>query len=131
MPPIPFMPQLDFVYFATGMQSGIHGVPFLQDFNRKWPIDVRQGFPVLTDDLMWKSNLPLFVTGRLASLRLGPGAGNLEGARLGAERISLAVEEVLGGSHDRKPMHPSEEEDAATHRYACGIGSRFEALEVD
>ena len=45
---------------------------------------------------MWTEDVPLFVTGRLASLRLGPGAGNLAGARVGAGRITWRIEDVLG-----------------------------------
>jgi len=52
---------------------------------------------VLTDELAWKKGVPLFVAGRLAALRLGPGAGNLEGARGGAERIAWGVGDVLEG----------------------------------
>ena len=58
--------------------------------------------PCLTQDLGWKDDVPMFVTGRLAGLRTGPDCGNLEGARVGAERIAWAVEEWMeewkGGS---------------------------------
>ena len=56
--------------------------------------------PCLTDDLAWAKDVPLFVAGRLAGLRLGPDCGNLEGARAGAERIAWAVEEVLERGRD-------------------------------
>lgn len=61
-----------------------------------YPIEHVAGLPCLTEDLMWRDDVPLFVTGRLAGLRLGPGAPNLVGARIGAERIAWNVEEVLG-----------------------------------
>jgi hypothetical protein len=51
--------------------------------------------PRLTDDLMWSGEALPFVTRRLASLRLVPGAGNLEAARIGAERIAWKVGELL------------------------------------
>lgn len=49
---------------------------------------------------MWAKDVPLFVARKLAGLRIGPDCGNLEGARLGAERIAWAVGGVLerGGS---------------------------------
>lgn len=53
------------------------------------------GLPCLTDDLTWKEDMPFFVTGRLAGLRLGPGAGNLEGARMGAERVAWKIGEFV------------------------------------
>jgi len=57
---------------------------------------------VLTDELGWKKGVPLFVAGRMAALRLGPGAGNLEGARGGAERIAWGIEDVLEGVERQK-----------------------------
>ncbi|KAH0253488.1 FAD binding domain-containing protein, partial [Aureobasidium melanogenum] len=83
-PPID-LPSIDYIYFATGIASDFRSLPFLQTINHKFPVDSYGGLPALTDDLMWKENVPLFVTGRLAALRLGPGAGNLAGARSGAE----------------------------------------------
>lgn len=50
------------------------------------PCPVHRGFPELTRDLRWPGT-SLHVGGRLASLQLGPAAGNLWGARKAAERI--------------------------------------------
>lgn len=86
---------------------------------------------------MWKADVPLFMTGRFAALRVGPGAANLEGARLGAERIVWGLQDVFkqgeggqvgggGGGGEQE-----EEEDQSELRYASGIGSRFESLEVE
>ena len=77
--------------------------------------------------------IPLFVTGRLASLRLGPGAGNLEGARLGAERIAWALQDVLRESVEGEgasELDLSDEDMDAGYRYAAGLGSRFESLDL-
>lgn len=91
--------------------------------------------------------IPLFLTGRLASLRLGPGAGNLEGARMGAERIAWALNEILDSTQssiddrtaeseqrsyenegkEMKEMKEQVHEDAE-YKYAVGIGSRYEML---
>ncbi|KAI2857978.1 hypothetical protein CBS147343_9735 [Aspergillus niger] len=121
-PPIPELPRIDYIYFATGMQADVNELPLLQRMNREYPIETKQGLPCITDDLMWQSNVPLFLTGRLGSLRLGPGAANLEGARLGAERIAWAMEDVLG----RKGS-----EDTGTERSKhcfCGLGNRYAEL---
>jgi len=129
-PPVPSLPPIDFVYFATGMQGGIDNNPPLKAFHAKFPIDTMAGLPALTDDLMWKEDVPLFVTGKMAALRLGPGAGNLEGARAGAERVTLAVEALLSKSDDvSKEEREALDDSQATYRYAWGLGSRFEALE--
>ena len=51
-------------------------------------------------NLAWAKDVPLFVAGRLAGLRIGPDCGNLEDARVSAERISWAVEEILDKQQD-------------------------------
>lgn len=131
-PPISTLPAIDFVYFATGMQGGIVNHPALKAFSQKFPVDTVGGLPALTDDLMWRVSVPLFLTGKLASLRLGPGAGNLEGARMGAERIALAMEASnLGQTNDgTEGLRHEDSDDVRTAlRYASGLGSRYEALE--
>ncbi|RMY86520.1 hypothetical protein D0862_10903 [Hortaea werneckii] len=128
-PSIPDLPNMDFVYFATGMQGGIDGNPVLQSFSARFPVDNIGGLPALTDDLTWKKDIPLFLTGKLASLRLGPGAGNLEGARMGAERIALAMDDVLGSGDGDAEVIGGESQ--AALRYVSGLGSRYEALNFD
>jgi hypothetical protein len=121
-PPIPDLPRIDYIYFATGMQADVNELPLLQRMNREYPIETKQGLPCITDDLMWKADLPLFLTGRLAALRLGPGAPNLEGARLGAERIAWGMEEVLGRREAKDtPAELSKE-------CFCGLGNRYAGL---
>lgn len=44
--------------------------------------------------------MPLFLAGKLAGLRIGPDCGNLEGARVGAERIAWGIQEVLEQQED-------------------------------
>lgn len=99
--------------------------------NEMYPIESVAGLPCLSEDMMWKEDIPLFITGRLAGLRLGPGAPNLVGARVGAERIAWAMEEVLrdgdggggggGGFVDAK--------ETARERYCRGVGNRFECFD--
>lgn len=54
-----------------------------------------EGLPVLTEDLQWGTELPLFVMGAYAALELGPDAGNLSGSRAGAERVGSKLNELL------------------------------------
>lgn len=89
------LPSIDYLVFATGIQSDIRTIPFLDTLRSQQPIEYVGGLPCLTEDLMWDEGVPFFVTGRLAGLRLGPGAPNLVGARVGAERIAWNVEDVL------------------------------------
>ncbi|KAK2757878.1 hypothetical protein FQN54_004284 [Arachnomyces sp. PD_36] len=120
-PPISDLPPIDYIYFATGVSSNVAELPLLSSMNRDHPIETKQGFPCITEDLMWKQDIPLFITGRLAALQLGPGAANLEGARLGAERISWALETFLDKRKD--------ESGELSHYSFCGLGNRYASLE--
>ncbi|CAI6285025.1 unnamed protein product [Periconia digitata] len=92
----PSPPPFDYIVFATGMQSDIRTIPFLSSLQKKHPVTCAGGLPCLTEDMMWSDDVPLFVTGRFAGLRIGPGAPNLVGARIGAERVAWGVEDYLG-----------------------------------
>ncbi|OCL15459.1 FAD binding domain-containing protein [Glonium stellatum] len=122
-PPIPDLPPIDYIYFATGIITDFTTLPLLRTMNSQYPIPAYGGLPCLTDDLMWAEGVPLFVTGRLASLRLGPGAANLAGARVGAERIAWSIEDLLG-SGSRRPSG----EEAERFEYTTGRGNMFESL---
>lgn len=127
-PPISEMPEIDYIYYATGAQAGCDELSLLRTMLTNYPIDTHGGLPALTDDLMWSTNVPLFVTGRLAALRLGPGAGNLEGARMGAERVAWALHDMLGSEMKRTADDPTGEQDDMDNAYHAGIGSRFASL---
>ncbi|KAJ5327605.1 uncharacterized protein N7506_010707, partial [Penicillium brevicompactum] len=117
-PPIPDLPPIDFIYFATGAKADVREMPLLREMNDQYPIEVKAGLPCLTNDLSWRSDVPLFMTGRMASLRLGPGAPNLEGARAGAERVAWGIEEVL---------QKGEKADEQCEGF-CGLGNRYASL---
>jgi hypothetical protein len=123
-PPIPNLPLIDYIYFATGAGSNVVDLPLMVSMNRDHPIEIKQGFPCITEDLMWKQNIPLFITGRLAALQLGPGAPHLEGARIGAERIAWALEGFLREREDS--IHESLE----GRSYKLG-NNRYTELELD
>ena len=126
-PSIPGLPEVDYMYFATGMHMDVNELPLLQQMHHDYPIETIQGLPCLTDDLMWKADVPLYLTGRLGALRLGPGAANLEGARLGAERIAWSVEEILGKSACGKDETDEPELDRSVESF-CGLGNRYAGL---
>jgi hypothetical protein len=130
-PEIPF-PSVDYIVFATGIQSNIETIPFLQNMHEQHPIETIGGLPCLNDDLMWNDDVPLFVTGRLAGLRLGPGAPNLVGARIGAERIAWNVEDVLKGMGRLKGSGQGGDEgdsgDDKMTAYASARDNRFDSL---
>lgn len=132
LPEVTF-PSIDYIVFATGIQSNICTIPFLQTIHKQQPIEYIGGMPCLTDDLMWNDDVPLFITGRFAGLRLGPGAPNLVGARVGAERIAWNVQDVLGKLERSKratDLDESDEErsDERLSAYAAARDNRFESL---
>lgn len=122
-PPIPNLPPIDYIYFATGARADVREMPLLSNINKQYPIEIKEGLPCLTDDLMWREDVPLFMTGRMAGLRLGPGAPNLEGARLGAERIAWSLEETL----EKKKEVGNQ---CAVEGF-CGLGNRYASLVGD
>lgn len=128
------VPHLDYIVFATGIQSDVTTLPFLQSLRTDHPVPTVGGLPCLTDDLMWDDDVPLFVTGRLAGLRLGPGAPNLVGARIGAERIAWNVEEELkrvgrlGKGTERRDSGYEGSEDGDLENYASARSNRFAGL---
>lgn len=122
----PDLPPIDYIYFATGIETDHRTLPFLESVNRDYPIPSAGGFPCITDDMMWRKDLPLFVNGRLAAMQLGPGAPNLIGARVGAERIAWSVQallddEVGGEEHDQGP-------EVLEFNYRTSRGNRFDSL---
>lgn len=133
-PAIP-MPSIDYIVFATGVQTDVETIPFLQSIVKRYPIETIGGLPCLNDDLMWNDEVPMFAAGRLAGLRLGPGAPNLVGARIGAERIAWNVEDVLkkSGRTSRKGVYGDVVEDTDSSGddfddYAAARDNRFNSL---
>lgn len=124
--------SVDYIVFATGIQTDIRTIPFMQTMQQQYPIDTIGGLPCLNDDLMWDDDVPLFVTGRLAGLRLGPGAPNLVGARIGAERIAWNVEDVLKklglSGYKHAIDDTSESGDEKMKAYAAARDNRFDSL---
>ena len=121
--------KFDHVVFATGLGSDVNTLPMLRSLRVSHPIPSIGGLPALNEDLMWKDEVPFFMTGKMAMLQLGPGAGNLEGARVGAERIAWGIEKVLRDEEDT--CHSGEEsEDEGVQKYVLGIGSKYEGLSL-
>ncbi|KAG8626177.1 hypothetical protein KVT40_006578 [Elsinoe batatas] len=94
--PATSLPPVDYIYFATGMPTDFQTLPYYQKLVKKYPIEGIGGLPCLTEDMAWCDEVPLFMIGKLASLRIGPGSANLAGARIGAERIAWSIQEKLG-----------------------------------
>lgn len=124
---------IDYIYFATGMGMDVAELPMLQHMHKDYPIVAKGGLPCLTEDLMWRNDVPLFMTGRLAALKLGPGAPNLEGARVGAERVAWGLEELFGWDRDEDGTENGGNfVDVKKERDCfCGLGNRYSELGMD
>lgn len=123
------LPPIDHIYLATGVACTLEGVPCLQTLQITHPIQSCGGLPCITDDMAWRDDVPLYVTGRLAALQLGPGGGNLIGARTGAERVSWAVQDFLRS--EEKESGGGGGMGTGRFDYLTGRCSRFEALSCD
>lgn len=87
--------QIHHIVYATGIPTDFMEIPALKPLIEKAPIKGVGGIPCVTHELMWNEEIPFFFTGRLAALRLGPAAPNLDGARQGAERIAGKIAEMF------------------------------------
>ncbi|GAA5827254.1 hypothetical protein JCM11251_001194 [Rhodosporidiobolus azoricus] len=86
--------DIDYLVSSTGSMIDLSGVDFIQPLLKSNPVELVNGFPVLTADLQWNEEVPLFVMGAYSMLELGPDALNLSGTRAGAERISHRLGEL-------------------------------------
>ncbi|ERT01139.1 uncharacterized protein SPSK_07301 [Sporothrix schenckii 1099-18] len=127
-PPIADLPPMDHIYFATGIDTDVRRLPYLQTMLDKFPIETVGGFPCLAEDLQWAPDVPLFCSGKLAMLRIGPAAPNIGGVKLAAERIGLAVEERLRQQKRRDGEDGMEETPDEQTDYFSGVGSKYKCL---
>ena len=82
------------VILATGSEFDVESVPLLATAARDFNLPVVDGLPALDDDLAWGDER-FFVVGALATLQVGPDAGNLTGARRAADVCAANL-----GCHD-------------------------------
>ena len=78
--------EVDAIICACGMQPNCLAHPMIKKVHERWPIDIFGGFPVLSAQQLWAENL--YVVGGLASLSVGPDAGNLMGISRAAEAVA-------------------------------------------
>lgn len=123
-PPIAGLPLFDYMYFATGIQTDFAALPYLQTMLQKYPIHGHGGFPCINEDLMWTDGVPLFLAGRLGALQLGPAAPNIGGAKIAAERVAWAIENMitLDGVQEN-------EQDGGLANYLSGHGNMYSILQ--
>lgn len=111
-----------YVYYATGSTPDITKIEFLQPLLEKYPVETCSGLPCLTHDLQYSAEVPMYVTGRLAFLRLGPAGANLEGSRVGAERIAVSI---LEEEQKRKRAEQEDSQESAKYLNLLTSGSNI------
>ena len=80
----------DAIVLACGTKPDCTSNHLCKKLLERWPLKVVDGFPCVSEDLVWTKNL--YVIGSLGSLNIGPDAANLMGIRRGAEIIANAME---------------------------------------
>ncbi|MBW0487995.1 hypothetical protein O181_027710 [Austropuccinia psidii MF-1] len=91
---VPFLAPL--LKPAKQDESGLSSHPKLSEKIQSVQVPgIIGGLPVLSEDLQWGTELPLFVTGAYASLEIGPDAANLSGTRAGSERVVSKLNQLL------------------------------------
>jgi lysine/ornithine N-monooxygenase len=95
---------VDDILLATGSDIDVAKEPLFDNIR-----DIGQcvgGLPVLDEELRWAANVNVFIMGGYAALRLGPMAGNLMGARMGASILSeLFIDELSTAKEKRRNDH--------------------------
>lgn len=110
---VPRTLTVDRIILGTGNVRDCLSRPLIARLHSKWPVDIYGGFPAIEKDLRWSPTMSnLFVVGSLASLRVGPSASNLMGARRGAETLAEAFG-TFDGLEDQKQY------DVKTNPYAA------------
>eukprot|EP00438_Fugacium_kawagutii_P006816 Skav227014 [mRNA] locus=scaffold456:55310:56680:+ [translate_table: standard] len=84
--------HFDFIVNATGHRPDCRQLRLIGELLKTAPVDVVGGFPTLSADLQWGNFKQLFIMGALASLQVGPDAGNLMGLRRAAQIVANALD---------------------------------------
>lgn len=76
--------MVDAVILGTGFELDCKNIPLLADAAKTLNLPIRNGLPILDEDLRW-GNEEILVAGAFARVQIGPDAGNLGGAARAAQ----------------------------------------------
>mmetsp|Transcript_137199 Transcript_137199/g.293107 ORF Transcript_137199/g.293107 Transcript_137199/m.293107 type:complete len:491 (+) Transcript_137199:77-1549(+) len=110
--------RFDLIVNACGHRPDCQKLPLISELLKASPVDITGGFPTLSDDLQWGDFKRLFVIGALASLQVGPDAGNLMGLTRAAQIVAHAMD-LKAWMRDTKAILTNVR------------GNRYQALETD
>merc|ERR1712151_1124949 len=83
--------RFDLIVSACGHRPDCARLPLLQALLKDSPTEITGGLPHLSQDLQWGVHKQLFVIGSLATLQVGPDAGNLMGIRRAAQILTSTL----------------------------------------
>eukprot|EP00931_Biecheleriopsis_adriatica_P041583 TRINITY_DN23758_c0_g1_i1.p1 TRINITY_DN23758_c0_g1~~TRINITY_DN23758_c0_g1_i1.p1 ORF type:complete len:529 (+),score=78.61 TRINITY_DN23758_c0_g1_i1:54-1640(+) len=83
--------RFDLVVSACGHRPDCTQLPLIQSLLKDSPTQITGGLPHLSQELQWGERERLFAVGALASLQVGPDAGNIMGIRRAAQIMTSAM----------------------------------------
>lgn len=83
--------DVDRLWLATGTRPDVTAHPLTRRLQDLAPTRIVEGWPVLEESSLRWPGTSAHLLGRLAMIPLGPAAGNLWGARVGADRVAEGV----------------------------------------
>ena len=123
------------VILATGASYTVEADPLLQQIVPILPQQAKaiNGLPILTPNLRWSHDVPLFLMGAPAQLQVGPDAANLNGALIASALIVDSLEICLQtAAHGRTTLTTGSEsrlrDDSEGMRFNKSHGNSFFAL---
>ncbi|XP_043108224.1 uncharacterized protein zgc:113276 isoform X1 [Puntigrus tetrazona] len=91
------------IWLATGCKLDATQDPLLSDVMTKFPIQVLEGWPCITETLQWTAGCPLYLMGQYAALQVGPHAVNLAGGQAASVRIFKDIVAQRSGLDESAP----------------------------
>lgn len=117
--------RFDVVVAACGHRPDCTQLSAVRSLLEHSSTEITGGFPHLSQDLQWGTHKQLFVIGALASLQVGPDAGNLMGIRRAAQTLTS----IMGV---REWLRDALEKDESTLSLKHNIrGNQYGALQGD
>nr|XP_040017799.1 uncharacterized protein zgc:113276 [Gasterosteus aculeatus aculeatus] len=81
----------DMIWLATGCKLDVKQDPLLSEVMKEFPIQVIDGWPCVSESLLWAQGCPLYLMGQYAALQVGPHAVNLAGGQAASMRIAKDI----------------------------------------
>ncbi|KAM8894939.1 uncharacterized protein AB9W97_011303 [Spinachia spinachia] len=81
----------DMIWLATGCKLDVKQDPLLSEVMKEFPIQEIDGWPCISESLLWAQGCPFYLMGQYAALQVGPHAVNLAGGQAASLRIAKDI----------------------------------------